>query len=60
MAKTTLTAAKSEREVSGWTLAEELHLPAGATYTSYIHNDTAYWMLDAVRETAQNAVRRMK
>ena len=52
-----MTRATSQDKETGFTMSEVLHLPAGETYTDYIHNDAAYWMLDAVRETAQGEVR---
>ena len=51
MSKTNLTSATSRDQETGFTMSEALHLPTGATYTAYIQNDAAYWMLDAVRET---------
>ena len=34
---------------TGFGMAQVLHIPRGDTYTRYIHNDAAYWLLDAVR-----------
>ena len=42
----------SDGRRTGFGLAQALHLPQGATYTAYIQNDTAYWLLDHVRNEA--------
>ncbi|MCH7782898.1 hypothetical protein IID62_07495 [candidate division KSB1 bacterium] len=39
----------SDGRATGFGMAQALHLPEGKTYTAYIQNDTAYWMLDQVR-----------
>ena len=49
MTNTQATSQARDGRESGFGMAQALHLPQGATYTHYIHNDTAYWMLDAVR-----------
>ena len=49
MTKTSTTTQARDGRESGFGMAQALHLPQGATYIRYIHNDTAYWMLDAVR-----------
>jgi len=36
-----------------WGMSQALHLPTGKTYREFMFNDTAYWMLDHVRN-AQN------
>ena len=49
MTNTRTTSQARDGRESGFGMAQALHLPQGATYTHYIHNDMAYWMLDAVR-----------
>lgn len=57
MTRTNLTSATSQDRETGFTMSETLHLPTGATYTTYLNNDAAYWMLDAVRETTHGRPR---
>ena len=41
--------------VTGFGMAQALHLPVGESYMGFIHNDAAYWMLDMVRNEGHKA-----
>lgn len=44
---------ETRAEGGGWKLSQILHLPDGKTYYDFLFDDTAYWMIDSVKNECE-------